>query len=721
MKFTFAPESRPLEGFTIKRAIYRGGFGEVYYALSDAGREVALKLLQNNADVELRGIQQCLNLSHPNLVTIFDVRQDGEGDHWIIMEYVSGDTLDQVIRKHPEGMPLETVRKWLPGIVAGVAYLHSRGIVHRDLKPANVFSEDGVVKIGDVGLSKFITPSRRSAQTQSVGTVYYMAPEVAKGKYGREVDVYALGVILYEMLTGQVPFDGESTGEILMKHLSEPPDLGQLPPRLRGVIGKALHKDPEKRFRSMDQFRRAFEDALLGRVEPIEIPEESFAGGPQRPLEETQRYEPNSAAPGARASQSGRESFFARNSTVLWGVLGGLLITLLIARGRPGTPELILGAGAGAAVAAVLVGRREFGQRGRDRHHAQQSSASSPPNPEGRDVPHGAAASTNREEHPHHKFEPASRSTPPPRPGNAHMQPLEITSQAWGWLIALAVVAAATLIPATILGVGVGMAVLVLGGFTVAVIVGLVVKWQDFLHWHASWDVTPGPSRQMPNAARSRRPTRPGLSQLFGGAFLTVPLTALLTGGMAIIKPSLFTLSGAGQLDPAAVGMFSIVTVAASWAALATPYLAVPFGRRWMESRLCFAATGAVVGLLAFFLNNYLLVALPITGVHAPEAMFAHVGELPLIDKASGPTWAGFATFFAALFGLRQWSGMVDPRRRARFSIGSVLLTLLVAWLTTKVFAFPTTWAVAWAAVIACVVQLASPWDPTRTGTKAWK
>lgn len=268
MKFTFPPETRVLDGYTLKRAIHRGGFGEVYYALSDAGREVALKLLQNNSEVELRGVQQCLNLSHPNLVTIFDVRQDGEGDHWIIMEYIGGETLDAAIRRHPQGMPMEQIRKWLPGITAGVAYLHSRGLVHRDLKPANVFSDGGVVKVGDVGLSKFITPSRRSAHTQSVGTVYYMAPEVAKGRYGKEVDVYALGVILYEMLTGHVPFDGESTAEILMKHLTTTPDLSKLPPRLQRVIGQALAKEPARRFASMEEFAKAFDDAVLGKSVP---------------------------------------------------------------------------------------------------------------------------------------------------------------------------------------------------------------------------------------------------------------------------------------------------------------------------------------------------------------------------------------------------------------------------------------------------------------------
>ena len=160
---------------------------------------------------------------------------------------------------------MEVVRRWLAGMTAGIAFLHSRGLVHRDLKPANVFSDTGVVKIGDVGLSKFITPSRRSAQTQSVGTVYYMAPEVARGRYGKEVDTYALGIILYEMLTGHVPFDGESAAEILMKHLSETPDLTRLPPRIRPVIARALEKDPGQRFASIEEFAQAFDDAVLGK------------------------------------------------------------------------------------------------------------------------------------------------------------------------------------------------------------------------------------------------------------------------------------------------------------------------------------------------------------------------------------------------------------------------------------------------------------------------
>jgi len=272
MKFSYTAGDRPLEGLTIKRAIHRGGFGEVYYAVSDAGKDVAIKLLHDNMEVELRGVSQCLNLSHPNLVTIFDVKTDADGDHWIVMEYVAGKTLAQIISEHPQGMPVAQVRELLHQCCAGLGFLHNRGLVHRDLKPANIFSEEGQIKIGDVGLSKFISASQRSAHTQSVGTVYYMAPEVARGRYGPGVDIYAMGVIAYEMLTGKIPFDGESTGEILMKHLTADPDLTPIPKDLQPVIGKALAKEEAARYQSIAEFEAAFAAAVSGETVTAEKP-----------------------------------------------------------------------------------------------------------------------------------------------------------------------------------------------------------------------------------------------------------------------------------------------------------------------------------------------------------------------------------------------------------------------------------------------------------------
>ena len=160
MKFLYASGSRPLDGYTIKRGIGRGGFGEVYFATSDAGKEVALKHVERNLDVELRGVGQCLNLKHENLIDLYDVRYDDQGEAWVVMEYVAGQSLKDALDRNPNGLPLEEVDQWFRGLAAGTQYLHDYGIVHRDLKPGNIFEDGGVVKIGDYGLSKFISCSR---------------------------------------------------------------------------------------------------------------------------------------------------------------------------------------------------------------------------------------------------------------------------------------------------------------------------------------------------------------------------------------------------------------------------------------------------------------------------------------------------------------------------------------------------------------------------------
>ena len=225
MPYTFRYGDRPLDGITVQRAIGRGGFGEVYYALADSGKQIALKFLRDNPDVELRGISHVMNLKSPHLITIYDVRKNNEGEPFVLMEYVSGPSLREIMTAEPGGVGPQKAAFFVDGIAKGLSYLHDRGIVHRDLKPANIFYDDGYVKIGDYGLSKHISVSQHSGQTVSVGTVHYMAPEIGSGSYTKAIDIYALGVILYELLTGELPFTGSSMGEVLMRHLSDNPDL----------------------------------------------------------------------------------------------------------------------------------------------------------------------------------------------------------------------------------------------------------------------------------------------------------------------------------------------------------------------------------------------------------------------------------------------------------------------------------------------------------------
>ncbi|MGF1582001.1 MAG: serine/threonine-protein kinase [Gemmataceae bacterium] len=266
MTFTFSCNDRPFPEITIKRGIGAGGFGEVYFALTDGGREIAIKFIRNNQDTELRGVSQCLNFKHPNLVALFDIRKDDRGNPWVIMEYVKGDCLNTLLEKHPNGLPIDLACQWFQGLAKGIDYLHDQGVVHRDLKPGNVFIEDGTVKVGDYGLCKFISSSQREGQTGSVGTVYYMAPEIKTGNYYKQIDIYAAGVMFYEMLTGRVPFSGETAAEVLMKHMMDQPDFGNVPKAFVPVLHRALAKNPAHRHKTIMELARDIEAAASSKV-----------------------------------------------------------------------------------------------------------------------------------------------------------------------------------------------------------------------------------------------------------------------------------------------------------------------------------------------------------------------------------------------------------------------------------------------------------------------
>jgi hypothetical protein len=220
------------------------------------------------------------------------------------------------------------------GLARAVGHLHDHGIVHRDLKPGNVFLENGTVKVGDYGLSKSIGSSQRTAQTMSVGTVHYMAPEISTGNYNKQIDTYAAGIILYEMLTGHVPFEGESAGEILMKHLTAPPDLSRLPAEYVPVVAKALAKNPVQRHAGMAEMVRAVELAEGGQAptppRPVAVPVVSPARQPSADPSRSRSPEPVLAAVPAESTGSrAAELSGSMVLSVLFAGLGAILWTAL--------------------------------------------------------------------------------------------------------------------------------------------------------------------------------------------------------------------------------------------------------------------------------------------------------------------------------------------------------------------------------------------------------
>lgn len=259
-RFYYQAGDRPLDGVTIKRAIGRGGFGEVYFAVTDAGKQIALKHITRAVEVERRGAVHCMNLKNPNLIALYDLKTNAEGATFILMEYVAGHSLKELIEQHPHGLPLSRVKSIMAGLINGVAQLHAHDIVHRDLKPANVFLDNDVVKVGDYGLSKSITEAGRD-HSVSVGTCHYMAPEIRSGRYEKPVDTYALGIILYELLTGSPPFQGQTQVEVLMRHQFDQPDMNPVPPSCRAIVAKTLEKDPDHRPKDLFEILRSLEKA----------------------------------------------------------------------------------------------------------------------------------------------------------------------------------------------------------------------------------------------------------------------------------------------------------------------------------------------------------------------------------------------------------------------------------------------------------------------------
>jgi len=262
--------------YRIQRKLGAGGMADVYLAEDqELGRRVAIKILNGrhaNDDQFIerfrREAKNAAALNHPNIVSIYD-RGEAEDTYYIAMEYLDGRTLKELIVSRGAA-PVNVAIEYARQILSALRFAHRHGIVHRDIKPHNVLVDgEGRVKVTDFGIARAGT-SQMTETGSIVGTAQYLSPEQARGgEVDPRSDLYSLGVVLYELLTGKTPFDGETPVEIAMKHLStapEPPSKlrPDVPPALDKVVLRALAKDPNDRYQSADEMEADLERVARG-------------------------------------------------------------------------------------------------------------------------------------------------------------------------------------------------------------------------------------------------------------------------------------------------------------------------------------------------------------------------------------------------------------------------------------------------------------------------